>query len=147
MPEPAPPSLPSGGPPEDDAQPTFDPAQKRLMQAMVAACALIANADGRIDAVERARVLRLLRTVPPMAGFPARELAAEFDRHERQLDFEPYSARDKALDAIEALQANATEARLLLSACQTVLEADGVAHPAEYEALSRIGRALAGSWP
>lgn len=114
----------------------------RLMEAMVAACALVARADGVIDESERRRIFRMLLTVPVFKGFSKDAIAAELERQERRFSYEPYSAHDRALDVIEALQASPGEARLLLSACHEVLLADGRDHPAEYKALSEIGRAL-----
>lgn len=116
---------------------------EQLMEAMVAACAIVAAADGQIDGAERQRIFRLMRSISLFDGFSRESVAAEFERHERQLNYEPFSARDKVLDAIETLEASPSEARLLLSACQAVLEADGISHPAEYQALKEIGKALA----
>lgn len=114
----------------------------RLMRAMVAACAMVARADGKIDLAERKRIFRLMQAAHVFEHFARATVEAEFAACEQRFDYEPYSARETALDLIEALDANAAQARALLAACQQVLEADGVARAAEYRAVSYIGRAL-----
>jgi tellurite resistance protein len=113
-----------------------------LMEAMIAACALIAHADGHVDAMERRRVMQLMRALPAFAAFSSEQVADEFTRHEAAFEYEPVLAREKALTAIEALTPHVSEVRMLLAACQHVLEADGICHPSEYQALRDIGKAL-----
>lgn len=113
-----------------------------LMEAMIAACALIAHADGRVDVTERRRVLQLMRALPAFGGFSSERVAEEIARHERAFATEPFRAREEALNAIEALRPHVSEVRMLLSACQHVLEADGFHHPQEYQALQDVSKAL-----
>ncbi len=113
-----------------------------LMEAMIAACALIAHADGHVDPVERRRVMQLMRALPAFAAFSPEVVSDEFARHESAFEYEPMLAREKALIAIETLTPHVSEVRMLLSACQHVLEADGIYHPSEYQALRDISKAL-----
>jgi tellurite resistance protein len=113
-----------------------------LMEAMIAACALIAHADGHVDPDERRRVMQLMRALPVFAAFSPEVVSDEFARHETAFEYEPMLAREKALIAIEALTPHVSEVRMLLSACQHVLEADGIYHPSEYQALHEISKAL-----
>ena len=113
-----------------------------FMEALIGACAMIACADGSVDVRERRRVLRLMRAFPAFGGFSSEVVAEEFARHERAFSYEPYLARKRVLDAVEALKPHVSGARILLSACQHVLEADGVYHPQEYQALSDVSKAL-----
>ena len=113
-----------------------------LMEAMIAACAIVAHADGRVDVTERRRVSQLMRALPALSGFSSETVAEEFARHERTFAYEPFGARDDALDVIEALRPHVSEVRMLLSACQHVLEADGFHHPREYQALQDVSKAL-----
>ena len=113
-----------------------------LVAAMTAACALISHADGKVDATERRRVLQLMRALPAFGGFSSGTVAEEFARHERAFATEPFHAREKMLDTIEDWSPSASEVQMLLFACQHVLEADGIFHPQEYQALSDVGKAL-----
>ena len=116
--------------------------QHDLLDALVAACAIVAYADGRADERERHRLLGMMRRIPLLEGFSRDDLAEEFSRHERAFEADPRQARERALATIAALKPNTTEMRTLLNSCDDILRADGIAHPLEYEALSAIGRAL-----
>ncbi len=116
--------------------------QQDLLDALVAACAVVAYADGKADESERRRLLGLMRRIPLLEGFSRDDLADEFTRHERAFELDPDHARERALAAVAALKPNETELRILLKSCDEILHADGIAHPLEYEALSSIGRAL-----
>jgi tellurite resistance protein len=113
-----------------------------LMEAMIAACAIIAHADGSVAAAERRRVLQLMRALPEFSGFPSAAVAEEFASHERAFAYDAVAARDKALIALATLRPHIQQTRMLLSACVQVLEADGVHHPQEYAELHAIGKAL-----
>ena len=113
-----------------------------LMEVMRAACALVAHADGRVDASERQRVLRLMRALPVFAAYSSQSVADEFDRHERAFFFEPLIAAEDALDAIKVLKPRASEVRMLILASQEMLEANGVHDPLEYHALQKVCKAL-----
>lgn len=116
--------------------------QNELLDAMVAACAIIAYADGNADEQERRRLLGLMRRIPLLEGFSRDDLADEFSVHEQAFDMDPVRARQAALRTIASLQPNAAEMRALLKSCEEVIRADGVAHPLEHEALRTIMRAL-----
>jgi prepilin-type processing-associated H-X9-DG protein len=113
-----------------------------LMEAMIGACAMIAYADGHVDPRERRRVLKLMRSIPAFTGFSGEIVAEEFDRHQRAFEYEPSLAREKVLDNIKALKPHVSSVRMLLFACQNVLEADGIYHPQEYQALKEVSEAL-----
>jgi tellurite resistance protein TerB len=116
--------------------------QHDVMDALVAACALVAYADGKADVSERNRLLGLMRRIPVLEGFSRDDLAEEFARQERAFAFDPVHARDRALEAVAALRPNANEARALIRSCEEIVRADGVAHPLENAALRSIITAL-----
>lgn len=116
--------------------------QQEMLDALVAACALIAYADGEADEAERRKLLGMMRRLPLLEGFSRDDLADEFGRYERAFEEDADRARAQALATIEGLKPNTPEIRVLLRACDEILHADGVAHPLEYETLSVIGRAL-----
>ena len=124
------------------AQEAATAGREDLMEAMIAACAIIADADGHIDDTERRRTMQLMRAIPSFKAFSAAAIAEEFTSQERAFAYEPQLAREKALDAIEALKPHPSQVRMLLAACVEILEADGVRHPKEYEALHAVSKAL-----
>jgi tellurite resistance protein TerB len=116
--------------------------QSELLEAIVAACAIIAYADGNADEDERRRLLSLMRRIPLLEGFARNDLAYEFALHEQAFELDPESATQTALKTIAALRPNGDEIRALLKSCEEIIQADGVAHPQEHEALRTITRAL-----
>jgi tellurite resistance protein TerB len=116
--------------------------KEELMEAMVAACAAIAFADGSLDIRERRRIFTLLQTHPSFAGFSHADVSGEFARHDTAFAEDPMRARQEALVAIRSLKAAPVEAKLILDACRQVLEADGVKHPQELATLAEIRAAL-----
>ena len=116
--------------------------REELMEATIAACALVAHADGSIDPKERRRVLQLMRALPVFEGFSKAVVTSEFARQERAFEYDPSDARNMALASVAVLGATPSIARLILSSCQHVLEADGIRHPAEYKSLHELGDAL-----
>ncbi|MDX2073012.1 MAG: tellurite resistance TerB family protein [Alphaproteobacteria bacterium] len=117
--------------------------QNDMMEALVAACAMVAYADGNADAAERNRLLGLMRRIPLLEGFSRDDLAEEFLRQEQAFAVDPEDARDRALAAIAAARPNAHEARAVLRSCEEIIRADGIAHPLEHAAVRSIIHALA----
>jgi tellurite resistance protein len=113
-----------------------------LMEAMVAACAAIAFADGSLDIRERRKIFTLMQTNPIFAAFSHADVAGEFNRHAQAFEEDAASAEREALLAIKALDATGAEAKLILDACREVLDADGVEAPEELAALAEIRAAL-----
>lgn len=126
--------------PEPKDEPTL--RQNELLDAMVAACAIIAYADGNADERERRRLLGLMRRIPLLEGFSRDDLAAEFALHEEAFERDPESATQTALKTIAALRPKGDEMRALLKSCEEIIRADGVAHPLEQAALQTIMRTL-----
>ena len=116
--------------------------QQELMETVVAACAIIAHADGHADLSERRKLLAMMRRVPPLAGFSREDLDHEFAMHELAFATDPDEARDHAMKLVGMSPMHKTEVQMVMRACQEVLEADGILHPLEYAALHEIGSAL-----
>jgi tellurite resistance protein TerB len=114
-----------------------------LMEAMVAASAAIAFADGSLDMRERRRIFTLMQTNPSFAGFSHADVAREFTRHAIAFEEDPAAARREALVTIKCLEATSAEVKLILDACRQVLEADGIKCPEEFATLAEIRTALA----
>lgn len=113
-------------------------ARDRLMERVIAACVLIAHADGS----ERYRVKEIMRALPAFADVSTQNVIEEFLRNEQDFARAPSGARHQVFEAATALRGDPANAELLLCACKNVFEADGVYHPAEYQVLHEIGRAV-----
>jgi tellurite resistance protein len=124
----------------DRGEPTL--RQHDVLDALVAACALVAFADGKADAAERRKLIGMMRRLPTLEGFSKEDLDDEFSRNVQAFEEDVAQARETALAKVRALCPNEVEMRMLLRACDEIVHADGVALPQEYEALSSVGRAL-----
>jgi tellurite resistance protein len=119
--------------------------KEAFMEAMIAACAAIAFADGSLDIRERRRIFTLMQTNPIFAGYSHADVAGEFGRHAQAFDEDFASAKQEALFTIKALDATRAEANVILDACRQVLEADGIADWREADTLAQIRAALTAS--
>jgi tellurite resistance protein len=112
-----------------------DDDDKEVMQALVTAGALVARADGQIDAVERDELVNFVdqqRLVPTIS---AHDIATAFDNCVRQLD-----TRDGAHVVAEALRplAGLSLASIVVRAAERVAAADLQIHSSELDALKLI---------
>lgn len=113
-----------------------------FMEAIIAAGALMAYADGEMAAAERRRLLQMVRETPMLASFSHREIARELAEHEANFHYDPEVAQLMAREKLVPLAGNARLALLVVDAGRRLIAADGVAHPAEYRALAEITDAL-----
>ncbi len=109
-----------------------------FMEAAIAAAMIIAHADGKADLTERRRVISLFRANPLLQGFSADDVAREIVSHLHAFDLDHASAVRQAGAQIVAADLSNEQFRALLGICVSVLEADGVRHPAEEDALASI---------
>jgi tellurite resistance protein len=112
------------------------------MEALVAACAIMAHADGEVASAERRRLHMIARSEPRLAAFSYDELAEEFAMHEANFRLDPELARAMAMEKIEPVRARPRDAQAIVDAGRQIIPADGVIHPAELRALVKIRRAL-----
>lgn len=114
-----------------------------LMKAIVAACALMAHADGEVAGAERRRVLAILRENPAMSVFSPDEIAEEMAAHEANFRFDPELAQQLARETLQPLAGNQRAGNRIVAACRALIPADGIAHPAEYRMLVAIKSLIA----
>lgn len=109
-----------------------------FMEATIAAAMIIAHADGEADPAERRRVISLFRATPLLHGFSADDIAREIVSHTHAFELDYQSALSRARSQIATTDLTNEQFRALINVCVSVLEADGVRHPAEEEALAAI---------
>jgi tellurite resistance protein len=109
-----------------------------FMEATIAAAMIIAHADGEADLAERRRVISLFRSSPLLQGFSADDIAREIVSHTVAFEQDHGSALRQASAQIVTADLSNDQFRALLGVCNSVLEADGVRHSAEEDALASI---------
>ncbi len=109
-----------------------------FMEATIAAAMIIAHADGNADLTERRRVIALFRASPLLHGFSADDIAREIASHTHAFELDFQSAHAHARSQIATTELTKEQFRAIITICLSVLEADGVRHPAEEDALDAI---------
>ena len=109
-----------------------------FMEATIAAAMIIAHADGTADLTERRRIISLFRSNPLLQGFSADDIAREIVSHTHAFEVDHASAVRQASAHIVTADLSNEQFGALLGVCVSVLEADGVRHPAEEDALASI---------
>jgi tellurite resistance protein len=113
-----------------------------LFRALIAAVAVIAHADGKLDLPERRKLVEAFLTSPAIAGFSVGELAEELADFARIHDYDPSAAERRALATLSVSVLQTAERQFIRNACYQVITADGLVHAAELAALHRIELAL-----
>ncbi|HQT75525.1 MAG: hypothetical protein B7Z80_09595 [Rhodospirillales bacterium 20-64-7] len=113
-----------------------------MLEALVAACAVISYADARSSLIERWRMLEVLAEDPLLASLPKAALAEEWATHRQAFTANPAAARDAALRQVARLAPEPHKARMVLDACIRIVNADQTAGSAELQALRAIAAAL-----
>ncbi len=109
-----------------------------FMEATIAAAMIIAYADGDADVAERRRIISLFRANPLLQGFSAEDVAREITTHANAFELDHNSAAASARARIVVADLSREQFGSIMHICVSVLEADGVRHPAEEDALATI---------
>ncbi|MFC4442480.1 tellurite resistance TerB family protein [Caulobacter henricii] len=122
---------------------TWTPAQLDQLDALVAACALVAQADGWVTPDERGRMLDRMRGLPALALFGIDDALEAFEALDQRFEQDPETARFEAEMAIRRLRGRDDVARLVVNSACAVAAADGGLDAEERDVLLRICDLLA----
>ncbi len=113
---------------------------KEFQRATLAACLLIAEADGAIDPAEEASIRSAFDRLPILRELDADKALALFEQYRALLadPLEGPRARRVLYRKVERFQGRYKHARTLLRAAYLVLGADGVDHPDEIREFKRL---------
>lgn len=96
-----------------------------FLQGVMAACALVAAADGEVTFAERVRVDQIFATLDRLEPFDPHEAVDLFNEFTDTILENPADGHAAALAAIAPLAEDAEAGPLLLRICLAVSEADG----------------------
>lgn len=113
-----------------------------MLEALIAACAIISYADSRSALIERWKLVELLSDDPLLAALPKSAVAEEWAAHRRAFSAAPAAARAQALQTVARLASEPHKGRMVLDACVRIMNADRQAGEAELQALRDIKDAL-----
>jgi tellurite resistance protein len=122
----------------------WDDQDNKLLDAIITAAALVARADGRIDAAERGQLLDFLHRKGILIVFKPAEILEMFERRLRELN-DPGGA----ISALKHLRRHAKclPAAVIIKAGQEIAAADCRIDPREQHILHLIGITLGGTLP
>ena len=120
----------------------WNPLDTNQLDALIAACALVAHADGWVTAEERRSASARLHRVDATAVFGVARCLVAFDVMIGQFDQDPKATTERAEALILRLAGNPELARLVVEAACRVAIADGGLDSAERDAILDICRLL-----
>ncbi|MFE7752942.1 tellurite resistance TerB family protein [Streptomyces sp. NPDC057428] len=110
--------------------------------ASMAMCALVAAADGHVDAEERRHVESLILGNDVLQNFPPEQLRQRFNKHVDQLSRDFHQGKAEAMQEITKAAKKPTEARAVIQTGIVVAGADGDFSQAEHMVLQEACAAL-----
>lgn len=130
-----PPPVPT---PSSTTAEVFTAGDVEQMAAVVAACALVAQADGWITPDERRRMIERMAACPVIAFFGADEISLLFEALSLRFDLDPAEAEATAEAAVRRIAGDARASRALVATVSSVAEADGGLDREERDVILRL---------
>jgi tellurium resistance protein TerD len=113
-----------------------------MLEALVAACAIISYADSRSSLIERWKLIEVLSGDPLLAALPRSIIAEEWAAHRKAFAVDPVAARAQALRIVARLAPEPNKCRIVLEACIRIMTADRQKSSSELRELHDIREAL-----
>lgn len=117
-------------------------ANKKEMEAVCAAAALLAMADGSLDPVEKTKAMESLQKHPDLSSFSGSELSAKFEDYVAQMQIDLELGTIQLLDKIQPFKEDRDSFLRILGIAKAVASADGSIGQAEQRMLDRIKKIL-----
>jgi tellurite resistance protein TerB len=96
-----------------------------FLNAAMAACALVATANGKVSFCQRVRIDQILETLDRLREFDPHEGVDLFNDFVEKIVRSPAAGHDKALAALSVVAREKEVAELLIRLCLAVSESDG----------------------
>jgi len=98
---------------------------KTFMEATVAACAMVAAADGTVSSDEKQKMAGFIRNSDELKHFSMTEVIAFFEKIVANFDFDVEIGRAEALKVIGRLRGNEEQARIMVRVACAIGASDG----------------------
>lgn len=98
---------------------------KDLLEAICAACAIVANADGNISDSEKQKMAGYLGRSQDLKVFNMSEVIDRFNHYVANYDFDIVIGKQEALRAISKIKSKPEVGRVLIGVCCAIGTADG----------------------
>lgn len=111
---------------------------RNFMEAVVAACALVAVADGSIDPEEKRKMVGFIQNNDALKAFKMDDVIASFNKITAKLDFDMSIGKAEALAVIAKIKKNDAEARLAVRVASAIAASDGTVDEQEIAVMRTI---------
>jgi len=111
---------------------------RQFMEAMAAACAMIATADGEVSPSEKMKMTGFINNSPELKVFDLAEVLAAFNNMTGKFEFDFQIGEAQALKTIGKIKGNDSAARLLVRVACAVGASDGSFDEKERAACRRV---------
>ncbi len=98
---------------------------KAFMEATVAACALVAAADGTISSEEKQKMAGFIRNSDELKNFAMTDVIAFFEKVVGNFEFDTAIGKAEALKVIGRLRTNQEQARVMVRVACVIGASDG----------------------
>jgi tellurite resistance protein TerB len=115
---------------------------KNFMEAVVAGCALVAAADGQIQAEEKQKMAGYIGRSEELKVFDMNEVINSFNKYVSNFEFDHTVGKMEALKVIGQFKNNPEVARVIVSVCCAVGAADGYFDEKEKQVVREICQSL-----
>lgn len=115
---------------------------KSTLDAMMAGCAYVAAADGKIEPEEKQKMANLVRNSSVTSVFDASEAIKVFNGFAEKFEFDFQVGKSEALLAIAKVKKDSGVARLIIRGCIIIGGADGDFDASEKAVVREICREL-----
>jgi tellurite resistance protein TerB len=115
---------------------------RNFMEACVAGCAIVANADGVVTPDEKRKMIGFMQTSDVLSLYDTNDVIASFEKHCKPYEFDSQIGEAQALKVVAAVKSKPAEARLLVRVCCVIAGADGNFDQTEREAIARMCKEL-----
>ncbi|WP_339259077.1 tellurite resistance TerB family protein [Paenibacillus sp. FSL R5-0749] len=98
---------------------------KDFMDAVVAGCALVAFADGSVDASEKNKMAGYINLSQELKVFDMAVVIERFNHYVNNFEFSPEIGKQEALKAIAKFKSKPEVGRVIVGVCSAIGAADG----------------------
>lgn len=116
---------------------------KKYLDAVVAGCALVAAADGRIESNEKQKMLEYIKRNDALKVFDSNEITERFNHFADNFNFDAMVGKQTAMDAIAKIKGNKEESRMCVMLCISIGKSDGSFDANEVKVVKEICSSLA----
>lgn len=111
---------------------------REFMEAVVAACALIANADGNVSPAEKQKMIAYVGSADELKNFKTDQVISFFQSILGKFEFDKEIGKAEALKVIGRIKDKHEQARMVVRVACVIGASDGEFDPAERQVVREI---------